>query len=703
MSDLEFKSENAIISSENDLTVFRSNAAYQDSFVNIDVGTNAKNGMTWQDYNYFRPEEALPRKIKGLIKSCDVAYFRVPIVRTAVDLMSDFGCQGIHIVHPNSKIEKFHQDWFNYVNGYNVSERFLNYLYRRGNVAVHRTFERIRETDMDKLSYAKGGDFKIFDNFEPKKNELPLSYAFLDVCGIDVDSPELTSFMGEKPQLSINLPMKLRRLIKNPKSKKEKELVKILEQNDPDTIALIRAGKNKIPLNPNLISTYYYKKDDWMDWAMPPLACILDSLIGWEKMQLADRSALDGAISNIRLWKLGDLERGLVPSPEQIRIFSDMLTKHPGGGTLDLIWHAAIELVESKTTVHQFLGAAKYEPIWQAIFQGLGIPPTLTGSPTASGTTNNFIALKTLIERLEYGRSVLKRFWQHELQLVQKAKGFRFPAEVHFERMSLSDEVAEKALLRDLYDRGLLSGDALLERFGEIPDLERIRTVKEDQQRENGRRVPQAGPFHNAQQEHEYNKIALQSGYINRDQVDNKKVKPLEKGQTTPFDKQVEIDKEKIKKSVQQKTKKKGVSGQGRPKNKRDSTKRKSRTVKPRTSAEIHVWAADMQERISELVVPDYLKSVAKKNLRQISSEQFDDLEFRKFATLAALTPFNDITDDQLLNLFNTKNLVIDGKVYDLYQKAKSSIKNPTVNNLRQLQILSYVRSQRSNNVEDKS
>ena len=72
-----------------------------------------------------------------------------------------------------------------------------------------------------------------------------------------------------------------------------------------------------------------------------------------------------------------------------------------------------IELIESKTSVHQFLGEAKYTPHLNSIYAGLGIPPTLTGTYGAAGTTNNFISLKTLTQRLQYGRRVLLEFWNN--------------------------------------------------------------------------------------------------------------------------------------------------------------------------------------------------------------------------------------------------------------------------------------------------
>ena len=35
------------------------------------------------------------------------AYDKVGIIRNIIDLMGDFGCQGINIVHENKSVEKF--------------------------------------------------------------------------------------------------------------------------------------------------------------------------------------------------------------------------------------------------------------------------------------------------------------------------------------------------------------------------------------------------------------------------------------------------------------------------------------------------------------------------------------------------------------------------------------------------------------------
>ena len=73
------------------------------------------------------------------------AYDKVGIIRNVIDLMSDFASQGLAIVHPNKTIEKFYRKWWQEVGGVDRSERFLNYLYRTGNVVVRRRTARINK------------------------------------------------------------------------------------------------------------------------------------------------------------------------------------------------------------------------------------------------------------------------------------------------------------------------------------------------------------------------------------------------------------------------------------------------------------------------------------------------------------------------------------------------------------------------------
>ena len=184
---------------------------------------------------------------------------------------------------------------------------------------------------------------------------------------------------------------------------------------------------------------------------------------------------------------------------------------------MDMVWGPELKFTESQSQVYRFLGSEKYQPVLTSIYAGLGIPPTLTGAAGGGGYTNNYVSLKTLVERLEYGREILSTFWRKEIAIVQKAMGFRYPAEIHFDSIVLSDEAAQKKLLMDLADRDIISQETLLERFREIPSIEKVRVKREVRDRDTEAFTPQkASPYHNPQHAHDVAKIG-----ITKDLVDN--------------------------------------------------------------------------------------------------------------------------------------------------------------------------------------
>ena len=99
-------------------------------------GTSGRPGLTRADYEAFRPDEAVPKKLKGILRNSDLIYSRVGLVKNVIDLMGDFASQGVRISHPNKRIERFYRNWFAKIHGPDRSERFLNTLYRLGNMLL---------------------------------------------------------------------------------------------------------------------------------------------------------------------------------------------------------------------------------------------------------------------------------------------------------------------------------------------------------------------------------------------------------------------------------------------------------------------------------------------------------------------------------------------------------------------------------------
>ena len=459
----------------------------------------------------------------------------------------------------------------------------------------------------------------------------------------------MASFVGDK-LYAINIPGEIRRVIRSPRTPEEKALVAKLPQD------IINAAKQIYPyvLPPDKTIVKHYKKDDWNDWAKPMIYAILSDIIMLEKLKLADSAALDGAISNIRIFKIGNLEYKIAPTRTAVAKLNEALQANVGGGTVDIIWGPDIELIESRTTVHQFLGDAKYVPHLNAIFAGLGIPPTLTGSSGSGGTTNNFISLKTLVQRLEYGRQVLKEFWEDECIKIQKVMGFRIAPTIEFDIANLGDEIAEKTLLMNLVDRNIVSEELILNRIGADPDLERIRTNREDKERETNRRREKTSPYHDPQFGVALKKIALQTGAMAPSQVGldteskNRHLKTLKKkrGEMTSL--------EMRNQGQNQGAVKTGEGLRGRPKNSNDKEKRKTKEFKPKNNAVLEVWAKAAQFAINETLNDTILEYFNKKNFRSMTEKELSFAEEMKFGVLFNLDPLGVVDEEIIATLLES-------------------------------------------------
>jgi hypothetical protein len=623
---------------------------YSLDYSNLDTNTSGRPGLTRTDYDFFRPDEAVPRRnIKLILRRAEDIYQKVGLVKNVIDLMGDFAVQGIRLSHKNKRIEKFYRRWFKKVQGKDRSERFLNNLYKVGNVVLNRQTAKLNTKISEQLYKALAApDFDSSDISEIKieKKEIPWRYTFIDPVFVDVAGGSLASFVAQK-RYELTLPADLRRIINAPKTAAEKEII----QNLPPQI--IEAAKSKVgySLDSDKLCVFHYKKDDWQPWAYPMMYAIMDDITIVEKLKLADMSALDGAISNIRIFKLGSLEHKIAPTKAATAKLAQILGNNVGGGTMDLIWGPDIELIESKTSVHQFLGEGKYVPHLNAIYAGLGIPPTLTGTFGASGTTNNFISLKTLTQRLQYGRDVLMSFWEKEIELVQKAMGFRYPAKIEFDRMDLSNEDAEKALLIQLADRNLISDELLQSIFGFDPDMEKSRLNKESRERKSERMVNKAGPWYDPQPENALKKIALQGGIVTPSQV-GLELEKKKNGEKTALELKVpSFPPTKLANAPSSDALPK-EAGDGRPKMSKDTEPRKTKKFTPRTGAKLALWANAAQDKISEIINPLLLEFYGKKNLRSLSNIETKELEQIKTNILLNTDPLCLIEEDKIMLAF---------------------------------------------------
>lgn len=587
--------------------VMKSNATYYyRDYKDIETNRSVRPPFTHQDYYAFRPTEQVPAQQKRVIKMCMDAYDKVGIIRNVIDLMGDFGCQGINIVHENKSVEDFYKQWFKKVEGKERSERFLNNLYRTGNVIVYRSSAQVTP-EIVKFMKSMAADIKV-EIPTIEKNLVPWRYNFFNPLTVDYKDGALNLFLGRKTY-ELNAETFLDNF------KNGAIPANILDTLPPDLKQAAKSNSKKIPLDQERIRVFFYKKDDWNFWANPLTYAILDDIVMLEKMRLADLSALDGAISNIRLWTLGSLEHQILPTKSAINKLRNILASNVGGGTMELVWGPELKYTESNSQVYKFLGSEKYQAVLNSIYAGLGVPPTLTGiAGQSGGFTNNFISLKTLVERLQYGRDQLVKFWEHEVEIVRKAMGFRKAPHIVFDQMSLSDEASEKALLIQLADRDIISQETILERFKEVPSVERMRLQRESKYREDDKLPEKLGPFNTPQSE-----MALKEK-----------------------DMQMRAKQQQMKSALPQ---------GGRPANKADNGPRKKRVDTPRSTpgvAELIAWAYETYDQVCETMNNAFLGCVNKKNLRQLTRAEVDQLEQIKLHVFTNIEVLGDASESTI-------------------------------------------------------
>ena len=692
--------------------VFRSFASniYQDIYSpNISI----KDGMDRLDYDFLRPSERIPIDEKGKIAACLAVYEEsgMGIIRNIIDLMADLVVQGIDVVHPKLKNEKFAKRWFHHtVKGPNFSERFVNMLCRSGNNIVKRDTNIISLKQVRQFykGIGKGDDSDVnagMQNSRPFgstpgfnqqtddkesalderfqrsnedgdkvidkeldtglqtqtmiiKREIPVHYNLLNPLFIDIYSPELAMFIDNTDiQFGLAVPMETVRKIQNPLSDHDKALINLMPESIVQSIR--KSNSSMIPLDSNKIDAYYYKKDDWKIWATPMMYGILSDLYHLRKMKMADLCALDGALSQIRIWKIGDLERKIRPTISSMNRLANILMQSVAGGILELIWGPDLQCQELDPKSYQFLGQSKYEPVLNAIYSGLGVPPLFTGVTASGSFTANFLAIKTFIVRLEYLRDRLRSFWGKELNLLAKALDWDEPAQLVFDRMTLNDEASILQIMLNMVDRGILSDEHMQDMIGAVPNIEKTRLKREMQARKKKKTEPKAGPYH---KDHVSSWIDnfIKMGEVTPSQVGIELDKP-KKGEKTPNQSKVDLG------ILGPDSKKMPPIGRGgRPIGKKDSIKRKSKNVKvQRGVGNIQeftkrvLWASEAQDKISEFLTPKYLELKCKKNLRQLTVDEFNEFEDFKFGVLAniATDGAGDTTDTDIEGQVKDSNI----------------------------------------------
>jgi hypothetical protein len=650
------------------------NSPTRRDFSGLTPVSGGKPGLTDYDFDWFRPDQAAPRTPREIISFARSSYRKIGLIHNAIDLMGDFASQGVRISHRSASAQKFFKKWFEHVKGANVSERLANLLFREANVVVKSYDISLKKNSKEIIKESLASEDIVI---EPAIfDSIPWRYTFIDPLLVDVMGQSLSTLKTKKTYV-LKLPMRFRSQLSDTITEYQNSgSMSFFEDIPKEILDAMQTGKDFVILDPESTFVLHYKKDDWQIWADPIVFSAFEDLNLYHRLKLADKAALDGATSKIRVWKLGSLEHKLAPTTLASNTLNEMISSNVGGGTVDIIWGPDIELIETNSDVHNFLGEGKYKPTLMSIYATLGIPPTLTGTfGSGSGTTNNFISLKTLTKRLNYVRSIITEFWDHQIRIVQKAMGFRYPAVIEYDYMDLEDPASILSILLNMADRNIISDELLQNYIKANPDLESQRISKENKSKEK------VSPYHPVDKDHILKKIVLQQGVVTPSEV-GVELDEKEKGQQPAI-----IMREKAKQHSQPKGRPEDPGNfnnplpPGRPKNSNDKQQRQEKRFQPKVKASEFSWAKSSYQKISDVFHPIILDFLNKKTLRNLTAAEFNLVEDLKFEILCNLDIGDDINLQSVMAAMNNPDKSIHGR----FLEWAGDISDLTVAEIREL------------------
>lgn len=262
------------------------------------------------------------------------------------------------------------------------------------------------------------------------------------------------------------------------RDRKNKDLVQMLPKGFVD---LISKGEN-IDLDPDHVYHIARNKQPFQRYAPVALKRAIRPLRIKEKFMQMDLSTADGIINQVVVFKLGS-DKFPITSDEPLKKFAQLL--QTPSKAYQLVWNHALDYFVIRSDAAA-LDPKKYGPIDQELMYAFAVPEALLGGRTGS-YGKDWLAIRGLVERLKWGIEDIESWLEREFRLIAEENNLPTWPKPKLGEINLEEERTFKQILMNLYDRGLLSGQTVIEQSGYefITEIERLRDEQKLREEEN--------------------------------------------------------------------------------------------------------------------------------------------------------------------------------------------------------------------------
>lgn len=433
------------------------------------AGTLYSNPM---DSQFFDPTS---RESDGLtthekIKMAMQHFDKDPLVGKIIEMMKVFANDGFKNEHKNKKIKQFYDNWCYEVDmDLVLSWAFLEY-FRSGNVVTIRELAPFTENTFDFPAPQYSVEGAILSNADAAKKNLyskksiPIAYMVLNPLTVFVD--KLNGYQDELYFSSRDSKVKL---------KDDIDVNSLLISKLPAKLRE-RIGKTgKIPLNEKNVSRILRMRQPYESYGKVLCERAFNALHEKNKLRQMDMSMVNSVINQIIKVTVGNDD--YPATPHQLKQLAQAFQNV--GKSQMIFWNHTlnIEVIRPDTKV---LNMDKYERVNEDIRNAFGISEVIMGGGTSkTNFATAYLTLKVFITNLMDARKDVLRWLRSEYEDIAEAMGFDSIPEPSFNNLSLTDEVAEKQLIMQMVDRGIISYQSAQSRLGYDPEIEVARRKEE--------------------------------------------------------------------------------------------------------------------------------------------------------------------------------------------------------------------------------
>lgn len=401
-----------------------------------------------------------------------MSYFNTdPLVGKIIELMKVFANDGFKNEHADPKIKAFYDNWcttvdFELVLGW----IFLEY-FRSGNATTAR--ELIPVTKAVNIGKIAPGPYAVDGAAKNRftKRMIPAAYTVLNPLTVYV-----TELNGYKDSLMLSS----QGLDIEPTS--SSDLAKLKVDGIPQGMVDMRRFKDGIPLDEKNVRRILRMRQPYEAYGSILMERAFGALYEKNKLRQMDMSMVNSVINQIVKVTIGNDQ--FPATPKAIKNVAEAFQNV--GKSQTIFWNHTLQIEVIRPDI-SVLKNDKYERVNEDIRNAFGISEILTGGGSSGANfATSYLSLKTFLSNLMDARKDVLRWVRQEYADIAEAMGFDSYPEPSFNPLSMTDEIAEKQIIMQLVDRGIISYQTAQSRLGYDPQIEVDRRTEEKPLMEEG-------------------------------------------------------------------------------------------------------------------------------------------------------------------------------------------------------------------------